>query len=158
MTALDRVYRYRVLLGQCSSGAGLTLDEIEELTTLEASFAAGDDDLRAAEGRRFRREQVELSAVLRGGKLNDTVTVSELAPGGLVCRSAPWAAAGDAVELVIEIPSASLSYRFKARVAWLREERDGDDYVLGLELVGVPLRVRYGTPMTHDPFLARLAA
>src|SRR4051794_26863429 len=96
MTALDRVYRYRVLIGQCAAGAGLSLDEIDELTALEASFAASDDDLRAAEGRRFRRERVDLSAVLRGGKLNDAVTVSELAPGGLVCRSAPFARPGDA--------------------------------------------------------------
>jgi hypothetical protein len=158
MSSLELVYQYRLLLGKCSSGAGLTYDEIDELTALEAAFAASDDDQRAAEGRRFRRERVDLSAVLRGGKLHDAVTVAELAPGGLVCRSAPWAETGDAVEIVIEDESRSLSYRFKARVSWLREEHEGDDYVLGLEFVGIPVLVRYGTPMTHDPLLARIAA
>ncbi len=158
MPALDLVYQYRVLLGKCSTGAGLTLDEIDTLTGLEAAFVAEASDLRGPDGRRFRRERVELSAVLRGGKLHDAVTVTEIAPGGLVCRSAPWAETGDSVELVIEDEGQSLSYRFKARVLWLREEHEGDDYVMGLELVGIPLLVRYGTPMTHDPLLARLAA
>ena len=158
MSALELVYQYRLLLGKCSANAGLTIDEIDQLTMLEATFAATEDDLRARDGRRFRRERVDLRAVIRGGKLHDAVTVAELAPCGMVIRSAPWAETGAPVELVIEDDGASLSYRFKARVAWLREEGEGDDYVLGLELVGTPVCVRYGTPMTHDPLLARIAA
>lgn len=158
MSALEHIYQYRLLIGKSASGAGLTIDEIDQLVALEALFAAGEEDQRARDGRRFRRQAVDLTAVLRGGKLHDSVTVSELAPGGLVCRSAPYAEPGDAVEIVIEDELACHSYRFKARVLWLREEHEGDDYVVGLELVGIPVMIHYGQKQTHEPLLARIAA
>ena len=154
---LDLVYQYRVLLGKCASGAGLTVDEIDQLTLLEATFAAGEDDLRAAEGRRFRRERVALTAVMRGGALHDAVTVSELAPGGLVLRGAPYVEAGTMVDLTIDDSDGHRSYRFKGRVQWVGDDVD-DDFRLGVELTGAPVMIRYTAPQTIDPMLARLAA
>ena len=144
MSPLEHVYQYRLLIGKGASGAGLSIDEIEQLTELEALFAA--------------TERVDLTGVLRGGKLNDTVTISELAPGGVVCRSAPYAEPGDAVELVVEDTDTNCSYRFKAKVQWLREEHEGDDFVIGLELVGIPVMIHYGQRQTSEPLFTRIAA
>ena len=74
MAALEDVYQYRLLIGKSASGAGLTIDEIDHLVELEARFAASEADQRAADGRRFSRQRVDLTGVMRGGKLNDTVT------------------------------------------------------------------------------------
>lgn len=163
MSTLEHIYQYRLLIGKSVSGAGLSIDEIVLLVELEALFAASDEDQRASEGRRFSRRPVDLTGVLRGGKLNDTVTVSELAPGGVVCRSAPYAEPGDAVELVMEDELACRSYRFKAKVLWLREEHEGDDFVIGLELVGTPVMIHYGSKQSQAPLplpsrITRIAA
>lgn len=158
MSAVQHVYQYRLLIGKSASGAGLTIDEIDRLVELESLFAATEADQRSREGRRFSRQRVDMTGVLRGGKLNDTVTISELAPAGVVCRSAPYAEPGDAVELVIEDEATNCSYRFKAKVQWLREEHEGDDFVIGLELVGTPVMVHYGQRQTTEPLFTRIAA
>lgn len=154
MPALDNVYQYRLLLGKCASGAGLTFDEIEALTALEAAFA-GEASPRADE-RRFRREPVSLPAVVRGGRLHDAVHVADIGPGGMVCERAPYADLGCAVEIVIDDVELGLTYRFKARVQWIRE--DGDDYVLGFEWTGTPVLLRHGNSLAADPSLAKIAA
>ena len=154
---IDLVYRYRVLLDACAAGDGLTIDEIDELNQVEARFAAGADDLRAREGRRFRREPVTLSAVLRGGALHDAVTVSELAPGGLVCRRAPYAAVGTLLDVVVDDPVARRSYRFKGRVQWVGDDTGGD-HRLGVALLGGAVMTRHAVPSVIDPSLAYLAA
>lgn len=150
---LDLVYRYRVLMGKCSSGAGLTLDEIELMTELEGMFEAGE----AADGRRFRRERVSLPGVLRGGELNDSITIAELTLGGLVCAGAPYAEVGAHVDVVIDDHATCRSYRFKGKVAWVGDDTD-DDYRLGVELTGAPVMIRRSAPITIDPTLAKLAA
>ncbi|MCA9674881.1 MAG: hypothetical protein H6709_22485 [Kofleriaceae bacterium] len=146
MSALDLVYQYRKLLGKCESGLGLDVDDIIALTALEAVFAGDDRD-----GRQHRRERVEMACLLRGpghgDGINDRVRISELGPGGLVCRQAPFADDGTVLEVVIDDPEMSLSYRFKARVAWLREDV-GDDFALGLTFVGAPLLIHHG-PVDH---------
>jgi len=154
MPALDNVYQYRLLLGKCASGAGLSFDEIETLTALEAAFVG--DDGPSSDGRRFRREAVSLPAVVRGGKLHDPVNVADIGPGGLVCRSAPYAELGTAVEIVIDDVELGLTYRFKARVQWIRE--DGDDYLLGFAWTGTPVLLRHGNSLPTDQSLAQIAA
>ncbi|MBL8622067.1 MAG: PilZ domain-containing protein [Myxococcales bacterium] len=154
MTALDRVYQYRLLLGKAASGAGLTFDEIEALTALEAAFA--EDASPAVDGRRFRREHVRLPAVVRGGKLHDAITVDDIGPGGMVCGRAPYAEIGSAVEIIIDDVELGLTYRFKARVQWTRE--DGDDYLLGFAWTGTPVLLRHGNSLAADPALSKLAA
>jgi hypothetical protein len=156
MAALDLVFQYRTLVGKCDAGRGLDIDEIDELTAIEAEFAPTDDDVRAREGRRFRRESVDLEALLKGGPLNDKVRISELSPGGLVCRSAPYADEGQTLEVVIDDHERCLSYRFKARVQWLRDD-DADDFQLGLELIGTPVLVHHA-PAREDSIPHRLAA
>jgi len=158
MSALHHVYQYRVLIGKCTAGLGLSVEEIDRLIRIEDAFAPGDEDERAHDGRRFARAGVSIDGVLRGGRLNDSVRITQVSPGGMVCRSAPYAEVGAAVELVIDDRASSLSYRFKARVKWRREEREGDDYVIGVELSGTPLLVHYRSLIAHDPELVRLAA
>ena len=155
MSALDLVFQYRTLVGKCDAGRGLDIDEIDALTAIEARFAPGDDDVRAREGRRFRRERVDLQAHLKGGSLDDQVQISELSPGGLVCRAAPYADEGQIIEVVVEDPDRSLSYRFKARVQWLKDDV-GADFHLGLELIGTPLLVHYGA--AREDSAVRIAA
>lgn len=140
MSIVDLVYQYRSLLGRCERGEGLEFDQIDELTQLEAMFRPGADDLYAREGRLHRRESVVLGALLRGPDQNDRVAVHDLSLGGLAVTGAPYANVGDVLEVVIDADRRS--YRFKARVCWLDE--DGDDYKLGLALVGLPLVLAYG--------------
>jgi hypothetical protein len=143
MLALDLVYQYRKLLGKCEAGLGLDVDEIIEMSALEAAFAADARDARS-----FRRDRVDGSCRLRGAPgLNDRVRLTEIGPGGLVCRQAPYVEEGTVCEVVIDDAELEHSYRFFARVAWLREDV-GDDFAIGLELIGVPLLVHYG-PTEH---------
>ena len=132
---VDLVFQYRTLLGKCALGCGLDWDEIEAMTTIEEGFAPTADDRRMKTGRRFRRESAKLSAVMRGDRINDRVEVCELGLGGLVVRSAPFVARGEQVELVIE--AGDRSFRFTAVGVWLKD--DGDDYKVGLQLVGMPV-------------------
>jgi hypothetical protein len=148
MQSLDVVYRYRSLLAKCEAGSGLDFDEIDALTQIEAAFASGEP---ARDGRKWKRIAVDMVAMVRGGDLNDRVKVAELAPGGLVVRSAPYVDEGMQIEIVIDDCDHAISYRFKARVQWLREDV-GDDFALGLELVGMPVLIHYG-PASADKTL-----
>ena len=138
-TALELVYQYRQLAGKCES-RGLSMEEIDMMNTIEALFRA-----RAArqheQPRRFARERVDLVATLRARGHEDRVTIADLNPNGMVCRRAPYLEPEDTVEIVIDDAECGLSYRFKARVTWHRDE--ADDYTAGLELLGVPLLIRY---------------
>jgi hypothetical protein len=155
MLALDLVYQYRKLLGKCEAGLGLDVDEIISLSALESSFAP--EPRSQPDGRRFRRDRVEQSCRLRGAPgLNDRVRVDEIGPGGFVCRQAPYIDEGTMLEVVIDDAEVALSYRFNARVAWLRE--DGEDYAVGLELVGVPLLVHYGPTDHREDAVDRISA
>ncbi|MCE9580861.1 MAG: PilZ domain-containing protein [Deltaproteobacteria bacterium] len=154
MSALDQVFQYRTLVGKCETGQGLDFDEIDALIAIEAAFAAGPDDAHP-DGRRFRRERTSMPGLVRGGDLNDMVTISELAPGGVVLAGAPYVDLGMAIEIVVDQPLVSRSYRFKGIVQWTRD--DGDDYFLGVALVGTPVLIHYGA-IGHDEVVERIAA
>jgi len=139
---VEAIHRYRTLIGKCELGMGLDWDEIDEVAAIEASFAPTGRD-----GRRFRREKVAMRALLRGDRINDRVDVIELGPGGLVCRNAPFVARGEHVEIVIE--QGDESYRFSAVGVWLRE--DGEDFKIGLRLVGMSVCVRAVHISAHGP-------
>jgi len=140
-TTLELVYQYRFLRGKCEAGRGLTVDEIDALSAIESLFSTRDaDDLW--ECRSHAREKVALAAQLRNRQLADAVRIVDLAPGGMVCRGAPYVEEGAALEVIIDDREIGLSYRFRARVAW-RGDDDDDDYRLGLELVGTPVLVRF---------------
>ena len=132
---VEVVFQYRTLMGKCELGVGLDWDEIEQVTAIESAFEPTSDDRRMRAGRRFRRESVKLSAILRGDRINDQVDVVEIGPGGLVVRNAPFVASGEHVEIVIE--DGDRSYRFGAEGVWLKD--DGDDYKVGLALIGMPV-------------------
>ncbi len=135
---VESVFRYRTLQGKCDLGIGLDWDEIEQIGAIEEAFAPSVDDRRMSSGRRFRREPVKLTGLMRGDRIHDRVDIVELAPGGLVIRNAPFVARGEQVEIVIEVGDAS--YRFRAEGVWLRD--DGDDYKVGLVFRGMPVCVR----------------
>jgi hypothetical protein len=143
---VEVVFQYRTLMGKCELGVGLDWDEIEQVTAIESAFEPTADDRRMKTGRRWRREPVQMTAILRGDRLNDLVEVVEIGPGGMVVRNAPFVAHGEPVELVIEV--GDLSYRFGARGVWLKE--DGEDYRIGLALVGMPVCLHTVAVRRHD--------
>lgn len=129
---LEDVFRYRTLVGKCELGVGLEWDEIELVTSLESRFEPSPLD---RPGRRFRRQAVRMVGVMRGDRIHDRIDIVELGLGGMVVRNAPYIARGEHIELMIDI--GELSYRFRAKGVWLKD--DGDDYKVGLELVGMPV-------------------
>ena len=154
---LDTVFQYRTLLGKCELGIGLDWDEIAELDAIESAFAPSEGDLDDPIGRRFRREPTKITAMVRGDRIHDRVDIVELGPGGFVCQRAPYIARGEVIELSVDIGDQCL--RFAARGTWLQEEAEGDDYRVGLELFGMPVRLRtnavsLGTTSTLDQIAA----
>lgn len=159
-TALDLVYQYRQLSAKCEAGAGLDMDEIEVLNTIEALFdrdrggrVPGQDNRRE-----FVREDVDVSAMVRGHDLADPVRVVNLGPGGLVCEDAPFILTGESIEIVIDDAELNLSYRFKGVVTWVATADAGCSF--GIRFVGMPLLVRYGPVSTGavEDDLERVAA
>jgi hypothetical protein len=142
----DLIFQYRTLVGKCELGVGLAWEEIEHVTNIESAFAPSADDRRNKTGRRFRREMTKLTAVMRGDRINDCVEVVEMGPGGLVCRHAPYVARGEQVEIVID--EGDTSYRFRAQGVWLKD--DGDDYKVGLALVGMPVGLHKVAISPHE--------
>jgi hypothetical protein len=155
MLSLELVYQYRKLAGKCEAGLGLDVDEILELTALEAAMAPAPAD-RGGDPR-SGRARADFSCRLRGAHgLNDRVRVTELGPGGLVCRQTPYVEEGATVEVVVDVPDRDVSYRFYAKVAWLREDV-GDDFALGLDLVGAPLLLHHGRTEHVEDAVDRIA-
>jgi hypothetical protein len=143
---VEVVFQYRTLIGKCDLGVGLDWDEIEQMTAIESAFEPSADDRRMNAGRRFRRQPVNLTALLRGDRINDRVEVVEIGPGGLVVRGAPFVAHGEHVEIVVE--DGDRSYRFGAEGVWMKD--DGDDYKIGLELVGMPVCLHTVAVSRHE--------
>jgi len=151
---VEVVFQYRSLIGKCELGVGLAWDEIQRVTAIESAFEPTADDRRMKLGRRFRREQVKASAMLRGDRINDRVELIELGPGGAVVRNAPYVARGEYVELVID--DGDRSYRFRAKGVWLKD--DNDDYRVGLELVGMPVCLHKVRVRQHEDLVDKLPA
>jgi len=143
---VEVVFQYRTLIGKCELGVGLDWDEIEQVTTIESAFEPSTDDRRMKAGRKFRREAIKLTALMRGDRINDRVEVTEIGPGGMVVRSAPFVAQGEQVEIVMQ--GGDNSYRFRAQGVWMKD--DGDDYRLGLELIGMPVCLHTVAVSRHD--------
>ncbi|HSK00735.1 MAG TPA: PilZ domain-containing protein [Kofleriaceae bacterium] len=151
---VDVVFQYRSLIGKCELGVGLEWDDIEQVTLIESTFEPTADDRRMKTGRRFRREQVKMTALLRGDRINDRVELIELGPGGAVVRNAPYVARGEQVELVIE--QGDKSYRFRAKGVWLKD--DNDDYRIGLELIGMPVCLHKVSIGKHEDVVEKISA
>jgi hypothetical protein len=132
---VEVVFQYRTLIGKCDLGVGLDWEEIEQVNSIESAFAPTDDDRRMKVGRKFRREATKITALMRGDRINDRVEIVEVGPGGLVVRHAPFVARGEQVEIQIE--DGDKSYRFRAQGVWMKD--DGDDYRVGLALIGMPV-------------------
>ena len=132
---VEVVFQYRTLLGKSELGCGLDWDEIDQITQIEHAFRPSADDRRMRSGRRFRRDAIRLEGLVRGDRINDRVEITEMGPGGLICRHAPYIARGEQVEIVIDIGDES--YRFRAQGVWLKD--DGDDYKVGLQFLGMPV-------------------
>jgi PilZ domain-containing protein len=152
---VEVVFQYRTLIGKCDLGVGLDWDEIEQMTAIESAFEPTSDDRRMKAGRKFRREAVKLTALLRGDRINDRVDVVEIGPGGIVVRHAPFIAHGEHVEIVLEV--GDKSYRFRAEGVWMKD--DGDDYRVGLALIGMPVCLHTVAVSRHESDLVdRIAA
>ena len=143
---VEVVFQYRTLVGKCDLGVGLDWDEIEQVTAIESAFEPSSDDRRMKAGRKFRREPVKMTALLRGDRIHDLVDVVEIGPGGVVVRHAPFIARGEHVEIVLA--DGDHSYRFCAEGVWMKD--DGDDYKVGLVFVGMPVCLRSVAVSKHD--------
>jgi hypothetical protein len=152
---IEVVFQYRTLIGKCELGVGLDWDEIEQVTAIEAAFEPTADDRRMKAGRKFRREPIQGTALLRGDRINDRVELIEIGPAGLVVRNAPYVAQGEQVEIVVE--QGDKSYRFRAEGVWMKD--DGDDYRVGLVLVGMPVCLHAVAVSRHEvDLIDRIAA
>jgi hypothetical protein len=143
---VEIVFQYRTLIGKCDLGVGLDWDEIEQVAAIESAFAPTEDDLRMKSGRKFRREAIKLSAILRGDRINDRVELIEVGPGGFVVRHAPFVARGEQIE--IQVDDGDKSYRFRAHGVWMKD--DGDDYKIGLALIGMPVCLNKVAVSKHE--------
>jgi hypothetical protein len=141
-SVIETIFQYRTLIGKCELGIGLDWDEIQQITDIESELVLD----RGRSGRRYKRETVELSGIVRGDRINDRVAITELGPGGLVCRRSPFIARGEVVELVLDLEDRS--YRFRAIGKWLRD--DGDDYQIGLAFIGVPICLHIEQVSAHE--------
>ena len=140
--AIETIFQYRTLIGKCELGVGLDWDEIQRITDIESELVLD----RGRSGRRYKRQNVELSGIVRGDRINDRVTITELGPGGLVCRRSPFIARGEVVEVVLNLEDCS--YRFRAIGKWLKD--DGDDYQIGLAFIGVPICLHIEQVSAHE--------
>ena len=143
---VEIVFQYRTLIGKCDLGVGLDFDEIEQLSAMESAFAPSEDDQRMKSGRKFRREVTKLSVLMRGDRIHDRVELVEVGPGGFVVRHAPFVARGEQVE--IQIDDGERSYRFRAQGVWMKD--DGDDYKVGLALIGMPVCLHKVAVSKHE--------
>jgi len=141
---VDAVFQYRTLIGKSDLGCGLNWDEIDRIGDFEARFAPDENHNHTT--RKFRREETSIEALIRGNRINDRVEIIELGPGGLICRNAPYIAAGEQIEVFVD--AGDLSYRFRAIGKWLRD--DGDDYKVGLAFVGMPVCLHKAQVSTHQ--------
>lgn len=132
---LEDVFQYRTLIGKCELGVGLEFDDIERVTALETRFEPAHRERQKHASRKFRREPVRMTALMRGDRIHDRVDVVEMGLGGIVVRNAPYVTRNEQVEIVIEI--GELSYRFRCQGVWLKD--DGDDYKVGLAFIGMPV-------------------
>jgi hypothetical protein len=134
---LTLVYQHRELMALCQSKRGLTIDQIDELTAIEALFAP--NPRRPNEQRQHFRPVVRIRAVLRTATESHIVQILDVSPGGVGCHG-PQLSAGTRAELVIDDPATGSSFRFKTRVAWTRNQ-SGEDPRAGLAFIGVPIRL-----------------
>lgn len=141
-TALELLYEYRHLMGKCGSGAGLDMDEIQAVDAIEALFAEDAARTSAADAG-------GLTTVVRGSKLCDEVQLESILLDRLVVKGCPWVDSSAAIEVMIEDPELLLSYRFRGKVSWTRDDGEGR-LVVGIELQGVPVLIRRG-PKTSRP-------
>ena len=154
---LERVYALRRLIGKCEAGIGLSLSEVEELTTLEAEF------LSPHPGRRFSRPKIHGQVVVRRGERCDEARVVDISGGGLRCMDLPRVASGDIAELKLGSGDGLTSYRFMARARHVLQSDDGN--CVGFEFCGIPVAMRRRAravpaagPLPLPLSLSRLAA
>lgn len=158
-TALELVFKYRQLVGNCDAGAGMNLDDIEALSAIESLFPnAGSPIDRPSWQTRLGVESVSLTALLRGNRVCDHVEVVSMGPEGMICVGAPYMTEGDRIEIVFDDEELRVSYRFAAVVEHAIEMNDDGELRVEFRFTGVPLLLRFAEqrtrPDTHETDIA----
>lgn len=134
---IHTIYELRLLQEKLESGQGLTMEEIVELERLEAELQSPEF------GRKYRRLDLRISVLLRSPGKDALVQVGDLSPGGMRLIGCPELAAGQEVVLHLR-EDDERSFRFRARVAWIRAHQD--QHMLGVRFVGHPMKFNHGPP------------
>ena len=142
VVVIETIFQYRTLIGKCELGIGLDWDEIQRVADIESELVLD----HGRSGRRYKRQSVAFSGIVRGDRINDRVAITEMGPGGFIARNAPFIARGEVVELLLDL--AGRSYRFRAIGKWLKD--DGDDYQIGLAFIGVPICLHIEQVSAHE--------
>ena len=139
---IDTIYEIRCLLSKLEEGQGLGMGEVHELEALEATLKSDQ------EGRRYRRLDMRISAMLKRGEQHTLVQVLDLGPGGMRFKGGRKIQAGETLELHLR-EDEKVSYRFRAQASWVREQ--DDELTVGVRFIGNALRMNDGPPSENKP-------
>lgn len=139
---IHTVYKLRLLQQKLAKGHGLNMEDVHEFEALERELE--DRTL----GRKYRRELVGISALVRRPGQDALVQVIDIGPGGMRLDQCPTLQAGDQFELHLR-ESDKRSFRFQAQVSWTREEQGS--CIAGVRFVGFPICINHGPPSESKP-------
>ncbi len=124
------VFQLRLLQEKLESNQELTKEEVVNLEQLEEELVS------PAFGRKYKRLDLKISAMLRHPDRDSIVHVLDLGPGGIRIRGCTQFSNGERVELHLR-ENNEHSYRFQALVMW--HFAQGDEYTAGLGFLGKPV-------------------
>jgi hypothetical protein len=134
---ISTVYKLLLLQQKQESNEGLSMDEVVDLERYEA-------DLQGEEfGRRYRRLDLKISALIRHPSKDSLVQILDFGPGGMRLAGCPELTTGDHIEMHLR-ESGDRSFRFPSQVMWIRAH--GDNFMAGVRFVGRPIQINHGPP------------
>ncbi len=134
---MHTIYLLRLLQEKLASDQGLTMEEVVDLERLEAELQG------PRFGRKYRRLDHRIAAMMRYPGKDALVQVLDLSPGGIRVQGCPALHKGEIIELHLR-EDEQRSYRFRAQVIWVRSQ--DSQHTAGLRFVGLPMLINHGPP------------